>query len=129
MQLLKTVSLVGSRCRSSSGSWKMNCRSWIAVGSGMTLCGVLTVRVAGRLTTPSSAEWKSSGLNGIKNLYYKTKNVSYSLISTSFLRFHILVSPAKRFHLTTYIIGDVVIKLLRDEVIQTHNLYAILIPY
>ena len=32
------------------------------------------------------------------------------------------------YHLTTYIIGDVVIKLLRDEVIQTHNLYAILIP-
>ena len=32
-------------------------------------------------------------------------------------------------NLTTYIIGDVVIKLLQDEVIQTHNLYAILIPY
>ena len=32
-------------------------------------------------------------------------------------------------YLTTYIIGDVVIKLLRDEVIQTQNPYAILIPY
>ena len=32
-------------------------------------------------------------------------------------------------NLTTYIIGDVVIKLLRDEVIQTQNPYAILIPY
>ena len=29
----------------------------------------------------------------------------------------------------TYISGDVVIKLLRDEAIQTQNLYAILIPY
>ena len=29
----------------------------------------------------------------------------------------------------TYIIDDVVIKLLRDEVIQTQNPYAILIPY
>ena len=32
-------------------------------------------------------------------------------------------------NLTTYIIGDVVIKLLRDEVIQTQNAYAISGPY
>ena len=32
-------------------------------------------------------------------------------------------------YLTTYIIGDVVIKLLQDGVIQTQNPYAILIPY
>ena len=32
-------------------------------------------------------------------------------------------------YLTTYIIDDVVIKLLRDEVIQTKYPYAILIPY
>ena len=32
-------------------------------------------------------------------------------------------------HPTTYVIGDVVIKLHRDEAIQTQNLYVILIPY
>ena len=37
--------------------------------------------------------------------------------------------PIFKHYLATYIIGDVVIKLLRDEVIQTQNPYAILIPY
>ena len=32
-------------------------------------------------------------------------------------------------YLTTYISGDIVIKLIQDEVIQTQNRYAILILY
>ena len=73
------MSRVGSRCLSSSGSWKRNCCSWIAAGSGMTLCGVLTARVAGRLTV-GPMDTKS-----IKNQCLRYWVVLYTIWSTTFL--------------------------------------------